>query len=365
MFFAKSLMAISLGLLGLGGSTPHNPIDIFKGNPPMHVHRFSASGPVGLTPAQVRAAYNLPSSGGHGTIAIVDTYDDPGAAKDLNTFSKQFGLPQCDSTNPCFTKHKMSSFVSKNSGWALEESLDIEWAHAIAPGANILLVEAGSSTYTNLLKAVDYARNRSDVVAVSMSWGGSEFSGETSYDSHFTSTHGVSFFASSGDNGTGASWPAVSPNVTAVGGTTLAMSGNIVTSETAWSGSGGGVSAYEALPSYQSAFGLTSSHRTIPDVAYDADPATGFPVYDSTAYSGKTGWWQVGGTSAGSPQWAAISALGTGIGNAKLYPDATANYAAYLRDITSGTNGTCGQVCQATTGYDDVTGLGSPLTTSF
>jgi len=162
------------------------------------------------------------------------------------------------------------------------------------------------------------------------------------------------------------SWPAVSPNVIGVGGTTLNLTGNTFNSETAWSGSGGGVSAYEPLPSYQKDFGVSGTKRTVPDVAYDADPATGFPVYDSTSYSGHSGWWQVGGTSAGAPQWAAIHALGSSVSSSKLYTDAaSANYATYLRDITSGLNGSCGVVCQAGTGYDDVTGLGSPLTTSF
>lgn len=366
MFFAKSLMALTLGVLGLGGNAGHNPIDILGGHPPMHVHHFSATGPAGLSPDQVRAAYGLPSDGGHGTIAIVDAYDDPNASKDINTFSSQYGLPQCNSSNPCFSKHKMNSFVSKNSGWALEESLDIEWAHAIAPKAKILLVEAGSASYSSLLSAVKYAAGKSDVVAVSMSWGGDEWSGETSYDSYFTANHPVSFFASSGDNGTGAGWPAVSPNVVAVGGTTLNMHDNSVTSESAWSGSGGGTSAYENQPSYQQNFGISSNgKRAIPDVSYDADPATGFPVYDSTSYSGHSGWWQVGGTSAGAPQWAAIHDLGNGVTNAKLYSDAQSSYASYLRDITTGTNGSCGFVCQAGTGYDFVTGLGSPLTTSF
>src|SRR5207245_1555224 len=134
-----------------------------------------------------------------------------------------------------------------------EAALDTQWAHAIAPNARILLVEAKSSSGTDLLNAVDYARNRADVVAVSMSWGGGEFSSEAAYDFHFTSSHGVVFFASSGDSGAGAEWPSVSPNVVAVGGTTLSFDSNGNLSwESAWSGSGGGVSAYEPQPGYQS-----------------------------------------------------------------------------------------------------------------
>jgi subtilase family serine protease len=345
----------------------HDPkLDIFQAVPPHHVHGKSATAPSGLSPAKVRAAYNLPSTGGSGTIAIVDAYDYPTAESDLNAFSSQFGLPSCTKANGCFEKHPMTSNVRANAGWALEESLDIEWAHAIAPSAKILLVEARSASGTDLLAAVDYARNRADVVAVSMSWGGNEFSSEVSSDSHFTSTHGVTFFSSSGDSGTGAEWPAVSPNVVAVGGTTLTFNTDgSLASETAWSGSGGGVSAYEAMPSYQSAFGLAGTMRLLPDVSYVADPASGVAVYDTTTYQGQRGWFKVGGTSAGSPQWAAIRALGGTAANPALYADATASYATMFRDVMLGTNGNCGAVCSAAAGYDTVTGLGSPLTAAF
>ena len=327
----------------------------------LRVHRAATSGPTGLSPTQIRAVYNLPSTGGTGTIAIIDAYDDPTVQNDLSVFSSQFSLPAVNSTN--FEKHMMASTISTDGGWALEISLDVQWAHAIAPNAKILLVEARSSSLTDLLAAVDYARNRSDVVAISMSWGASEFSTESAYDSYFTSNYGATFFASSGDNGAGVIWPSASPNVVAVGGTTLTFSGGSLASETAWSGSGGGLSAYEAEPSYQTTYGVPGANgkRAVPDVSYDADPNSGVSVYDSTPYSGATGWWQVGGTSAGAPQWAAIQSLGLSASNNNFYQDAkSASYPSYFRDITSGSNG-----YPATTGYDLVTGLGSPLTTNY
>ena len=212
-----------------------------------------------------------------------------------------------------------------DSGWALEESLDVEWAHAIAPGATILLVEASSASISSLLAAVDYAVSQGASV-VSMSWGSSsEFLGETSFDSHFTAP-GVTFTASSGDSGPGVIYPAASPYVTSVGGTTLPLdsSGNLTAAETAWSGSGGGVSVYEPTPSYQSSIGAAG--RSVPDVAYDADPNTGVAVYDSTAYSGQSGWFVVGGTSAGAPQWGALAAI---VNSQRSTPLGGANPALY------------------------------------
>jgi subtilase family serine protease len=318
----------------------------------------SCVGPDPLSPSQIIGAYNLYSpTGGNGTtIAIVDAYDDPTIASDLATFSSHFGLPAAN-----FVKHEMTTNISVNSGWALEISLDVEWAHAIAPNATILLVEATSNSLTDLLAAVSYATSYPSVKAVSMSWGGNEFSTEASYDLYFTAA-GITFFASSGDGGAGVIWPASSPNVVAVGGTTLSIGSNgTVTSETAWSGSGGGISAYEARPAYQTGYGLTYSERAVPDVSYDADPNTGVYVYDSTKYMGSSGWWDVGGTSAGAPQWAAIQALGLSANNVNFYQDAaSSSYASYFRDITNGSNG-----YHAGPGYDLVTGLGSPVKTNF
>ena len=164
------------------------------------------------------------------------------------------------------------------------------------------------------------------------------------------------------------SWPASSPNVVGVGGTSLKLkTDGTVISETAWSGSGGGVSAYEVEPSYQKDYSIpkASAHRAIPDVAYDADPASGFSIYRTTGKS-KSGWYTVGGTSAGAPQWAAIQALGLSASNINFYQDkASANNGSFFHDITSGTNGSCTYYCDARKHYDYVTGLGSPLTVNF
>jgi subtilase family serine protease len=367
-----ALAATLIAALGAAPALAAKPLDTFEAHPPIHVkgpvnalghgagpNRGGGGGvtnptPVGYAPAAIKAAYGLPTdlTAGAGTvIAIVDAYDNPNVEKDLNTFSTQFGLPACTSGNGCFEKYLMAPRIKSDQGWGLEAALDTQWAHAIAPSAKILLVVARSASGNDLLAAVDYARSHG-ATAVSMSWGADEFLGEASYDSHFT---GPAFFASSGDAGAGVSWPAVSRNVVGVGGTTLASS-----SETAWSGSGGGVSKYVSAPAYQASLAL--SGRAVPDVSYNADPNTGFAVYDTLGYAGQTGWFQVGGTSAGAPQWAAIYAIGATATNARLYADAAdpALYPSKLRDIIAGTNGFA-----ATVGYDLATGLGSPLTTAF
>ncbi len=336
----------------------------FKARSPIHIWGKTSALPQGLSPDQIKQIYNLPKAGGKGTIALIGAYDAPSIEKDLAVFDKAFGLVDCTAANGCFEKHKMSAKVRSDPGWAMETSLDVEWAHAIAPQAHILLVEADTQSGPNLLKAVDYARQRKDVVSVSMSWGGPEFSDETSLDSHFVSpdpAHPIAFFASSGDQGAGASWPAASPNVIAVGGTSLALSssGNLL-SETAWAGSGGGISQFEKAGTYQDSFNISKSGgmRAIPDVSYDADPHSGYPIY-----RGK--WYVVGGTSAGAPQWAAIASMGP-IRDSILYADkASDNPQNYFRDITSGSNGACGYFCTARKHYDYVTGLGSPVTSSF
>ncbi len=335
----------------------------YKGTPPIHTQSGMTKMPVGMTPQEIKKIYNLPASGGHGTIVIVGAYNDATIEADLNAFSKTFNLPPCITANGCFTKHPMSTSIASNSGWAMETSLDVEWAHAIAPQAKILLVEAATQSGANLLKAVDYAASIKDAAAISMSWGGGEFPEETSLDSHFVSKSGAPFFASSGDSGAGASWPASSPNVIGVGGTSITLSSNgTFKSEGAWSGSGGGISAYEKEPAFQTGYSIPKAGgmRAIPDVAYDADPQSGFPIYV------KGSWHTVGGTSAGAPQWAAIATLSVGITNARLYADkSTGENAKYFRDITSGANGSCGYFCTARAHYDYVTGLGSPQTDSF
>jgi len=322
----------------------------------------ASTAPVGLTPAQMKAAYGFSTSNTAGagkTIAIVDAYDLPTAENDLNVFSTQFGLPACTTASGCFKKVSQTGSTTKypsyNAGWGLEIALDIEWAHAIAPGANILLVEATSSTFANLLTAEDYAA--AHATYVSNSWGGSESSGQTSYDSHFVHS-GVSFFVSAGDAGLPAEYPSSSPNVISVGGTLLTFNANgTVASETGWTSGGGGCSKYETAPAAQSAFAgyaqvSCAGKRATPDISLDADPNSGAAVYDSSNYSGQKGWYQVGGTSLSSPMIAARSAVaGALINSAYIY----GNNITY-RDITSGNNGAACLV-----GFDLCSGRGSWL----
>ncbi len=325
-----------------------------------------------ISPSLVKNSYKLSSSSTAGagkTIAIIDAYDDPTAAADLATFSAQYGLPSCTTTNGCFSKYQMSPNLPANSNWAIEDSLDLEWAHAIAPGAKLLLIESKSDNGTDLINALNYVKTLPNIASVSLSWGGNEFNTESQYENYFINNYGAVYFAASGDSGAGTSWPAVSANVIGVGGTTLNLSGTgTFLSETAWNGSGGGISRYIREPARQTAAKIpfTSGYRASPDVAYNANPNTGYAVYDSTPYAGYKGWFQVGGTSAGTPQWAAIAALSNGTLNAnKLYTDANTPNQTYLRDITVGNNGFCGILCTARVGYDYVTGYGSPLTYNF
>jgi hypothetical protein len=335
-------------------------------------------GSTSYTPAQIQQAYQfnkfafgtVAGNGSGKTIAIVDAYDDPNIQSDLNTFDSQFGLPNTTVTRVNQTGGASYPAADSSGGWELEESLDVEWAHAIAPRAKILLVEASSPNDNDLLEAVAYAAAHANVV--SMSWGGAEFSGETSYDGDF-SRAGVAFVASSGDSGAPISWPSASPNVLAVGGTALTLGANNVwSSESGWSGSGGGPSAQETQPSYQKGIVTQTTMRANPDVAYDADPSTGYAVYDSYKYNGAShGWMQIGGTSAGAPQWAALLAIadqGRAL-EGKPALDATSPQEVMttlykntgdFHDITSGTSdGTPGY--SAGPDYDYVTGLGTPM----
>ena len=327
-------------------------------HPDFHVRPNATAGPTGLSPAQIDSAYGFSTSltaGTGKTIAIVDAYDDPTAANDLSVFSTQFGLPACTAANGCFTKVNQTGGASlprSNSGWALEISLDIEWAHAVAPGAHILLVEATSASTASLMTAEDYAGAHAQYV--SNSWGGSESSSERSSDSHFTQA-GVSYFVSAGDAGLPAEWPSASPNVISVGGTTLHFSGGVVTSETGWADGGGGCSRYETATAAQSSFSgyaqvNCAGKRATPDVSLDADPASGVSVYDSTRYSGQSGWWVVGGTSASSPMWAARSADAGVVVNAAYVYGSNITF----RDITSGNNG-----ASCLVGFDLCSGRGS------
>jgi subtilase family serine protease len=272
--------------------------------------------PTGLTPATVKSVYRFPTSptaGAGTTIAIVDAYDHPGIESDLSAFNARFGLPPCTSLDGCFRKVDATGgtdYPRKSADWGLEIAMDVEWAHAIAPGARILLVEAASDKLDHLVAAEDYARTHAQYV--SNSWGGKEFSGEAAYDFHFAQP-GVSIFFSTGDSGLPAQYPAASPNVISVGGTTLHFTGATFTGETGWANGGGGCSQYETAPAAQAAFtqygqaGCGGSRAT-PDLSLVADPASGVSVYDSFKYKGMSGWFVVGGTSASAPMVAARAA---------------------------------------------------------
>jgi kumamolisin len=321
---------------------------------------FGGTSPSGETPASIRVVYNLPSTGGTGTIAIVDAFHYATAENDLNVFSSQFGLPSCTTANGCFKVVFAAGKQPKsNCGWAQEAALDIEWAHAMAPGANIVLVEAASNSFADLFQAVDVAKSQTGVTQVSMSWGGSEFSGEASNDSHLVHS-GVVFFASSGDTGGTAIYPGVSPNVVSAGGTTIHRGTNgAFTGETGWSGSGGGPSKYEPRPSYQDGIStIVGGARGVPDFSFDADPNSGVSVYDSTRCQGASGWLVFGGTSVSSPSLAGIVNLAGGAASsvdelATIY--ANLGNSADFRDIISGTAG----IFSCVSGWDFVTGVGS------
>ena len=356
------------------GFARHPLVLLVRGRDATGAPLVTSLAPSGYTPAQIDSYLGLSGDGTGQTIAIVDAYDDPNVTPDLNTFSAQFGLPRVCGTAGADPANCFNFSVAKpqgqpllDSGWALEISLDVQWAHAVAPKATILLVEAASNSNGNLLSAIDYAAQHGASV-ISNSWGEPEFSGQTGVDGHCNLAAAVCT-ASSGDGGNPGGWPAYDPYVVAVGGTTLVLGGGgSVTSESAWSGSGGGVSQFEPRPGYQASVN-PNTHRSMPDVSYDADPNTGFPVYDSVKYRGQTGWFQLGGTSAGAPQWAAIIAaadqLRAAVGQPPLVADSfQAHSSIYgmsgLADIISGSNGACGSVCDAHAGFDYVTGLGSP-----
>jgi hypothetical protein len=358
-----------------------------------------------LTPAQVRHAYgfdqvrfssngqSIVGDGSGQTIAIVNAYNNSHIFSDLDTFDRSFALSGWPSLYQQYGP--ASRFLTQVSPegtpgtdpsgglWWLESALDVEWAHAIAPGAKLLLVQARSNTFADLLGAAAYAESQPGVAVVSMSWGSHEFAGETFYDAYFGTPvghlggsngrggpnlpGGITFVAAAGDQGTPGLWPALSPRVLGVGGTRLSItSAGGYVGEIAWSGSGGGVSTQETRPAYQAAIN-GSSQRDGPDVAYNGDPTSGVYVYSSMPLYGQPGsWWQVGGTSAGAPQWAALIAIadqgralqgkGSLDGPSQTLPAIYNLPAADFHDITQGSNGLPAHV-----GYDLATGRGSPV----
>ena len=320
------------------------------------------NGPYG--PGDLRSAYKIARAAariGKGrTVAIVDAFSDPKAAADLAVYRSHFRLGACTIANGCLhivnEFGRVSPLPKANANWAGEESLDLDMVSAICPSCHILLVEASSNSFADLGAAVNYAASQG-VVAISNSYGGSEFSSEASYEAPYNHP-GIAITVSSGDGGYGVEFPAASRYVTAVGGTSLTKASNTRGwSETVWSGAGSGCSAYIAKPSWQTD---TSgcANRTVADVSAVADPNTGVAVYDTYR---EGGWLVFGGTSVASPIIASVYALA---GNT-----ASTNYGSYpyshsssLNDVTSGSNGSCGgtYLCTGEPGYDGPSGLGTP-----
>jgi len=320
------------------------------------------AGPAGYHPSDLQSAYKLfsASQGSGQTVAIVDAFDDPNAEADLGVYRSTFGLPACTTGNGCFRKvneNGGTSYPSPDVGWAEEISLDIDMVSAVCPNCHILLVEATSNSFTDLGISVNTAVSLG-ANAVSNSYSGSEFSGESTYQSLYYTHPTVAITASSGDSGYNRIGPpAVFNTVTAVGGTSLSTASNSRGwSETVWSGAGSGCSRYISKPSWQTDTGC--SRRTVADVSAVANPNTGVSVYDTYQQSG---WLVFGGTSVSSPIIASVYALA---GNESSINDESYPYShtSSLFGVTSGSNGSCHRsyLCTGKVGYDGPTGLGTP-----
>ncbi|MEI8282956.1 MAG: hypothetical protein WCG75_11160 [Armatimonadota bacterium] len=324
-----------------------------------------AFAPSGYGPSSIRAAYNLASTGGSGAHAVVIAYHYANARRDFNVFSTTYGLPTETSTNQAATTNTKFQVVYQgtaapagNVGWNQEAALDIEWSHAMAPNAKIYLVEANSNSFNDLNAAIKKAAAIPGVRSVSMSFGATEFSGEVNFESNFAQPN-VVFFASTGDTGGQHSWPALSPKVVAVGGTSLKGSGSSWT-ESVWSGSGGGLSSYFSRPAYQNAVQtVVGAKRGSPDISAVADPNTGCAVYAPTSAT-SSAWMVFGGTSLSCPIVAGIYNL-SGQTSASSGAELTRIYgnlgSLSFRDVTAGTSGPN----TSKVGYDLTTGVGTPL----
>jgi len=376
----------------------------------------SAATVVYYRPAQIRAAYGLPALpasyanlsatqlaqyGAGQTIYIIDSYDDQMIAGELGAFSQLFGIPDCNAGTLAPNASLPLAAPTKNGcdfykvysaangtmtataptfdpKWAVEIALDVQWAHAMAPLARIVLIEAPDATFGGLTGAIQLA-NKMGPGVVSMSFGGSEGSYVLGADSYFQVPN-MTYFAATGDNGEAVSWPSVSPYVVAVGGTTLNYSGSGARSEVAWSGTGGGVSAFEPTPAYQTtkAAAMPSyGFRAAADVAFNADPNSGqmtavIPNQTTCSFC-QVSWVIAGGTSLATPQWAGLAAVVNamrvqagksmlGDPHVALYTQISSTastYAANLYDVSTGNDGTC-TLCLTRKGYDVPTGLGTP-----
>ncbi len=323
----------------------------------------------GYTPTDLQSAYGLSSyssSSTYGvgkTVAIVDAYNDPNALADVNVYRNEWDIsPLYSQGSPTFTQVNGdggTSLPANNTSWSEEISLDLDMVSAICPNCNIMLVEANSASITDLGNAVSFAAKNGASV-ISNSYGAKEFSSETTYDTYYNHP-GIPITVSAGDSGYGVQYPAASPDVTAVGGTALTGSLRSGWSQTVWSGTGSGCSAYESAQSWQPSTKLCSM-RTVADTAAVADPNTGVAVYDSY---GEPGWMVFGGTSVASPIIASIYALASNTSSA----NAGGLYGAGLIQVTSGTNARhCSNyLCNAADSisfdggiYNGPTGVGTP-----
>jgi subtilase family serine protease len=322
---------------------------------------FATPGPSGYAPADLRAAYSVTGNGSSGTVvAIVDAFGYPNAESDLATYRQQFGLPACTTANGCFKKVNQNGvqgrYPAVNAGWEQETALDLDMVSAMCPGCSILLVEANSASLSDLAMSVNRAASMG-AHAISNSYGGAE-SG-TQNEEQLYNYAGIAVTASSGDGGFGVEFPAASPHVTAVGGTTLTRSSSTTRgfTETAWAGAGSGCSTIYAKPTWQKDTGCAK--RTVADVSAVADPNTGVAVFGPSGRGNRSAWLVFGGTSVAAPLIAGLYGLNdTAVNHGGDPYQHTAN----LHDVTSGSNGTCTvkYLCTAVVGYDGPTGLGTP-----
>jgi subtilase family serine protease len=323
----------------------------------------SSSHAKGLGPADLRSAYNLPATGGEGrTVAVVDSFDDPNAESDLAVYRSTFGLPPCTSASGCFRRVDATggrNLPTADADWAKEISLDLDMVSAACPACRVLLVEAGGQDLPSLGAAEDIAAATPGVVAIANSWGVLESDKDAGWE-HFFNHPGVAIVAASGDLGYQPVFPAASPHVTAVGGTTLTRSSSSPRGweESAWSSAGSGCSTIMAKPAWQKDPGCAK--RSISDVSMVADPASGVAMYDTY---GAAGWIKAGGTSIGAPFIAGLYAVAgnatTVVGSSYAY-----SHSGALNPVVRGSNDFfCDSyLCQAgpNPGYNGPTGLGTP-----
>ena len=315
--------------------------------------------PAGYGPSDLDSAYNLPSetAGDSQTVAVVDAYDYPTAEQELAIYRQQYGLPACTTANGCFQRVDQrggADYPPPNTSWQREEALDLDMVSAVCPKCHLILVEADDPQVPNMGAAVNQAVAMG-AKFVSNSYGASEDPSELQIDGAYYDHPGVVMTVSSGDYGYGVEFPASSPHVTAVGGTSLQRDGSARGwTETAWDQAGSGCSAYEAKPAFQQDSGCAK--RTVADVSAVADLDTPVAVYV------QGGWVVMGGTSVSSPIVAGVYAL-AGAPPTGSYPN-TFPYkdSRALNDVTGGANGQCtpAYLCHGGAGYDGPTGLGTP-----